>query len=143
MVSLDLRWLPLRRCWQWLALALRLEALALSDESFFFLLCLPVVDIVVLLFATAGHRLAGDLILTLLSGLKCDSQPPQSHQKLHRPPGRTMLLIGLSELALPHQCLTGLLPMPFRPRRYFTTRRPPSASFFSIFTRASPVGCLS
>jgi hypothetical protein len=68
MVSLDLRWLPLR-CWQWLALALRLEALALSVESFFFLLCLPVVDMVVLLFATAGHRLPGDLILTLLSGL--------------------------------------------------------------------------
>jgi hypothetical protein len=47
MVSLDLRWPPLP-CWQWLVLALRLEALALSVESFFFLLCLPVLDMVVL-----------------------------------------------------------------------------------------------
>ena len=31
-------------------------------------------------FVTAGHRLPGDLILTLLSGLKSDSQPSPSHQ---------------------------------------------------------------
>jgi hypothetical protein len=46
MVSLDLRWSP---CWQWLVLAWRLEARALSVGSFFFLVCLPVVDMVVLL----------------------------------------------------------------------------------------------
>jgi hypothetical protein len=53
-----------------------------------------------------------------------------------------MLLFGLSELTLSHQCVVGFcFRCAFRLRGYWTTGRPPSASFFSCFTRAPPVGC--
>jgi hypothetical protein len=54
-----------------------------------------------------------------------------------------MLMIGLWELAprapLPYR---PLLPMPLPSRHYLATLRPPSTSFFSLFTRARARGVL-
>ena len=60
-------------------------------------------------FVTAGHRLPGDLIFTLLSGLKSDSQPPLFSPITSSPSGKNHAPNrALRARAPSHQCLTGL-----------------------------------
>ena len=93
-------------------------------------------------FATAGHRLPGDLKLTLLSGLIATASRRNLTDHFIAFPGRTMLLNGLESTRSLHQCYSGLYFRCSSVQPTFAASEPTDAILLKSSPGARPVGVL-